>query len=214
MPDGPVARSPIEPTPPTEVRDGWVISLRESAAALQLTDRTPLTKVLVRADPRGRVAASLDAPFGRAHADRHGTLVVGSGVGEWLLLAPPHSLPAVVGRLDTSDDSLVSVVDMTHGRALMRLSGSDAPRVLSKVCAIDLADTVTPQGGAFRSSVAKVATDVIRDDVTGSGLVERSYLLHCERSLGQYLFDALIDAGREFGIEQAGFNVDHRHPAL
>nr|MBA3490470.1 hypothetical protein [Rubrobacteraceae bacterium]MDQ3437616.1 hypothetical protein [Actinomycetota bacterium] len=68
-------------------------------------------------------------------------------------------------------------------------------------CAIDLADDVTPDGAAFRSSVAKLVTDVVRDDIGG----ERSYMLHCERSSGQYLFDALIDAGDEFGIEVDGF---------
>jgi sarcosine oxidase, subunit alpha len=213
MPEPPVARSPIEPTPPTEVRDGWVLSARESAAGLQLADRTPLTKVLVRADVRGRLASTLAVRFGRARADTYGTLVVGCGIGEWLLLAPPGSLPALVSRLDSSDEGLVSVVDVTHGRALMRISGSDAPRVLSKVCAIDFADRVTPHGAVFRSSVAKVATEVIRDDRHDSDTTERSYLLHCERSLGQYLFDALLDAGREFGIEHAGFVPDRFYAA-
>ena len=37
---------------------------------------------------------------------------------------------------------------------------------------------------------------MVRDDEEGV----RSYLLHCERSYGQYLFDALMDAGDEFGI--------------
>jgi hypothetical protein len=30
-------------------------------------------------------------------------------------------------------------------------------------------------------------------------------LLHCERSSGQFLFDALLDAGAEFGIDIQGF---------
>jgi len=42
---------------------------------------------------------------------------------------------------------------------------------------------------------------VVRDDVDGV----RSYLLHCERSSGQYFFDALLDAGQEFGIDIGGF---------
>jgi hypothetical protein len=29
----------------------------------------------------------------------------------------------------------------------------------------------------------------------------------CERSAGQYLFDALLDAGQEFGIDIEGFAV-------
>ena len=60
---------------------------------------------------------------------------------------------------------------------------------------------VAPDGAAFRSSVAKHLTDIVRDDHDGV----LSYLLHCERSLGRYLSDALIDAGDEFGIEVEGF---------
>jgi glycine cleavage system aminomethyltransferase T len=58
----------------------------------------------------------------------------------------------------------------------------------------------------LRTSVAEVATDVVRDDVRSTG--ERSYLLHCERSSGQYLFDALLDAGREFGVQVDGGPLD------
>jgi sarcosine oxidase gamma subunit len=83
----------------------------------------------------------------------------------------------------------------------VRLTGEQAPDMLAKVCGIDFSDEVTPDGAAFRSSVAKLVTDVVRDDLDG----ERSYLLHCERSSGQYLFDALLDAGDEFGIEIDGF---------
>ena len=100
-----------------------------------------------------------------------------------------------------TDAELVSVIDLTHGRALVRLTGGDAAAVMSKLCGIDLADDVTPNLAAFRSLVANVVTDVVRDDVVGV----RSYLLHCERASGQYLFDVLVDAGAEHGIEVAGF---------
>ncbi|MDQ3588850.1 MAG: hypothetical protein M3392_01165 [Actinomycetota bacterium] len=99
------------------------------------------------------------------------------------------------------DEGLVSVFDATHGRALMRITGARAADLLSKVCGVDLSEKVTPDGAAFRGSVAKLVTDVVRDDQDGV----LSYLLHCERSSGQYLFDALIDAGDEFGIEVEGF---------
>jgi hypothetical protein len=55
----------------------------------------------------------------------------------------------------------------------------------------------------FRSAVATVATDVICDDASGV----RSYLLHCERSSGRYLFDALVSVGHDFGMEIDGFRV-------
>ena len=214
MPETPVARSPIRPAPPTGVRDGWEVSLVHSPGPLRLADWSPLTKVLVRAGVTGRVAERLGVPFGRAANDRHGTLVVGSGPGEWLLLDRPHALDAVRTRFDTSDDDLVSLVDVTHGRALMRLTGAEAAKVLSKVCAIDLADQVTPDGAAFRSSVAEVATDVVRDDVRSTESTQRSYLLHCERASGQYLFDAILDAGQEFHIKVDGFRVDDVQPEV
>ena len=208
MAETPVARSPIRPAPPTGVRDGWEVSLLRSHTNLRLADWSPLTKVLVRADESGRVADRLGVPFGRAAEDESGTLVVGSGPGEWLLLGRPHALSAVQARIDTSEDDLVSVIDLTHGRALMRLSGAEAVKVLSKVCAIDFADHVTPDRAVFRTSIAEVATDVVRDDVRGPESTERSYLLHCERSSGQFLFDALLDAGQEFEIEVDGFRLD------
>jgi heterotetrameric sarcosine oxidase gamma subunit len=198
----PVARSPISPAPPVTVERGWEISARRSDAELRIMDCTPLAKVLVRASANGEVARTLGVPFGRAARDEHGTLVVGSGPGEWLLLAPPGANAAVAGRVEeVQDDELVSVFDATHGRALMRITGARAADLLAKVCGVDLSEETTPDGAAFRSSVAKLVTDVVRDDRGG----ERSYLLHCERSSGQYLFDALIDAGDEFGIEVEGF---------
>jgi heterotetrameric sarcosine oxidase gamma subunit len=177
---------------------GWEVSVRRSSAPLRLTDCTPMAKVLLRAPSESSTAQLLDIPFGKARR-LDDVLVVGSGPTEWLFLGPVGSSPAADLRTASNDDH-VSTIDLTHGRALVRLTGDDASRLLAKVCAIDLSDDVAPDGTAFRSSVAKVATDVIRDDVAG----DRSYLLHCERSSGQYFFDALLDAGCEFGIEVDG----------
>ena len=201
--EGPVARSPITPAPPVVVEQGWEVSARHGTAPLRISDASPLTKVLVRAPETGQAREALGVPFGRAARTLDGMLVVGSGPGEWLVLAAPNQQAETVARVGQAagDDEFVSVFDITHGRALVRLTGAAAAGVLSKLCAIDLSDTITPDGAAFRSSVAKLVTDVIRDDQAGA----RSYLLHCERSSGQYLFDALLDAGEEFGIDFAGF---------
>ena len=48
---------------------------------------------------------------------------------------------------------------------------------------------------------------MIRDDQESPSGPVPSYLLHCERSYGQYLFDALLDAGAEFGIGVGGFRA-------
>jgi heterotetrameric sarcosine oxidase gamma subunit len=200
----PVARSPISPAPPVTVQNGWEVSARRTGADLRIMDCTPLAKILVLAPAEKEAAGALGVRFGRAARDEHGTLVVGSGPGEWLLLAAPGTSAEVAGRVEEkSHEERVSVFDVTHGRALVRLTGARTPDLLAKVCGIDLSEEVTPKGAAFRSSVAKLVTDVVRDDLES----ERSYLLHCERSSGQYLFDALLDAGEEFGIEVDGFTA-------
>jgi heterotetrameric sarcosine oxidase gamma subunit len=187
------------------VQAGWEVSAARSDAALTLADCTPLAKVHVRAPWNGAMAKALGVPFGRAARDGTG-LVVGSGPGEWLVLAPAGEAGAVVGRLErtaaeSAPQEFVSVIDLTHGRALVRVTGPHAADLLARLCPIDLADDMTPDGSALRSSVAGVATDLIRDDLPAGP----SYLLHCERSSGGYLHDSLLAAGQSLGIGVDGF---------
>jgi heterotetrameric sarcosine oxidase gamma subunit len=195
----PVARSPISMPGPRELLDGWEVATRTSSAELTVSDASRLTKVLLRAPAAGAAARVLPA---RGRADRDGPVLrVGSGPGEWLLLAAGRPADSVAEQvLPAAGAEFVSWVDLTHGRALVRLTGATAARALAKVSAVNLADAVTPDGTAFRTSVASVTTDVVRDDRDGT----LSYLLHCERSSGQFLLDALLDAGAEFGVEAAG----------
>lgn len=198
-----LARSPITPDGPLAQHGGWEIGTRRSTASLTLTDLTPLAKVLVHASPNGAMAEALGVGFGRAARTPAAVvgpaLIVGAGPGEWLALAEVGTQALVRRRLEATaaeTGEFVSVVDLTHGRALVRLRGAASRDLLAKVCAADLDDRMTPNGAAFRSSVACLVTDVVRDDI---GPV-RSYLLHCERSTGQYLAESLLDAGAEFGI--------------
>jgi heterotetrameric sarcosine oxidase gamma subunit len=191
----------VRPVGPTAVVDGWEVSTLHSGAALTISDQTPLSKVLVRADE----AALVDGVgFGRSSRREDGVLVVGSGPGEWLLIGPVGQSGAIASALAGSMLGFATVVDLTHGRALLRLTGDDGPQVLAKVCAIDLRPDVTPNGSAFRSAVAALVTDVVRDDLPDG---TRSYLLHCERSSGQHLFDSLVDAGAELKLEIDGFSI-------
>lgn len=202
----PVARSPIAAAAPLTTLHGWEVSGRSSSAALTIVDETARVKVVLKAPWNGTAAQRIGVPFGRAARDSAGALVVGSGPGEWLVIGEPGTESDLTARWqaelgDTASAELITVLNLTHGRALMRLHGQESPSVLSKVCAVDLAENMAPNGAAFRSSVAKLVTDVIRDDTDGVP----SFLLHCERSSGQYLFDAILDAGAEFGIDVDGF---------
>ena len=165
---------------------------------LLLTDISATIKWLVRASGSSdAVAARLGASFGSSSTAAGGALVLGSRPGEWVVLGTAGAVAEAVEGLEAIDGpDLVSALEWTHGRALFRITGRAAPRMLEKVCSLDWSDPMTPDGAVASASVAKVTCDIARNDVGGTP----SYLVFCDRSLGQYLFDALIDAGDEFGL--------------
>ena len=170
---------------------------RQSGAALTLHDVSATTKIIVRAGPETAAHHQLDASFGTSRIEE-GVLVAGQRPDEWIILGPADASRALVDRLDRSGH--VSVIDHTHSRALFRLTGAEAASVLEKLCSLDWNDHMTPDGAAVSASVAKVTCDIVRNDVDGT----RSYLISCDRSYGQYLFDAILDARHEFGISPVG----------
>lgn len=120
---------------------------------------------------------------------RPGTAGRGPGALEWS--TSPGEM-TVEGVCVTDRD-----VDLTHVRAVFRLSGDAARPVLEKLCALDLADDMFPSGAAGRTLVAGVIAELVREDRAGIP----SYLLVPSRSFGAFLWDAVVDAGAEFGME-------------
>jgi sarcosine oxidase gamma subunit len=85
---------------------------------------------------------------------------------------------------------------------------------MSKLCAIDFGDKASPDNTALRTSMAGLVVEILRSDLANRShdtaapdATLRSYLVFCERSAGQYLFNILVDAGQEFGMEVEGFGI-------
>jgi heterotetrameric sarcosine oxidase gamma subunit len=194
---------------------GWETSAKPSTASLRLTDCTPCGKLLVRTGIRSATARALGVNQGRASRDGSGRLVAGIGYEEWLIIGPSGvTLPALATDGSDGTPELVTIVDLTHARALVRIVGADSAKVMSKLCGIDFGDKATPDNTALRSSVAGVVAEIVRSDLAnprggaaGSDAASRCYLVLCERSAGQYLFNTLLDAGQEFGIDIEGFGI-------
>lgn len=89
-----------------------------------------------------------------------------------------------------------SAIDLTHVRAMFRLTGPEAATLMNRVCALDFGDGMFPNGAAARTLFAGVATEIVRDDQEG----RPSYLLLPSRSYGIYLLDVMSDAGAELGL--------------
>ena len=95
---------------------------------------------------------------------------------------------------------LVSVTDITHGCAEIRVVGAASPELMSKVCGLDFDPSVFPSGNARQTSVAKTAQLVIRRDL---GPLP-AYSLVGARSLGAYLWITLTEAGSQWGLAPLG----------
>lgn len=162
-------------------------------APLTLQDASSVTKTIVRAGSGADARRRLSVRFGTSRTE-NGVLIAGQRPDEWVLLGPSAASRALINRLDLSGH--VSLVDGTHSRALFRLTGAAAASVLEKLCSLDWSDPMTPDGAAVSGSVALVTCDIVRNDAGGV----LSYLISCDRSYGQYLFDVILDAGQEFGI--------------
>jgi len=180
-----VARSAVAQAHPVRVEYGWEVSGRRSTAALRVGDCSPLAKVLAR-------GPLCDVPGG-AERGTDGVLTIRFAPGEWLLIDRPGTGPDHVRRMEAYPGT--TAVDLTHAATLLRLRGEASAAVLAKVCALDLRRPDT----AVRTLVAGITTVVIRND-------RASYLLQCDRSFGQFLFDTLLDAGAEFGIDVDGID--------
>lgn len=194
----PVARSPLAPAGQTVIVAGWEYSAGAETGPVVVADRSALAKVHVRASATPEVISALGTRFGRATwvGDR---LIVGAGPDEWLVLGAPGQERAIADEVESTvgaaTSDLLSVIDLTHGRALMRVSGARTMSLLRRVTAVDLDDRLVPDGSALRTSVAGVVTDMIRDDQAD----QSSFLLHCERSSGRYLQQSLLAAGADLG---------------
>ncbi len=162
-------------------------------APLTLQDVSSTTKIIVRAGPGTDACRRLSTPFTTSRME-DGVLIVGQRPDEWTLLGQGTAIETVIDGLDRSGH--VSVIDGTHSRAMFRLTGADAASVLEKLCSLDWNDHMTPDGAAVSGSVARVTCDIVRNDLDGT----RCYLVSCDRSYGQYLFEVILDAGQEFGI--------------
>ena len=165
----------------------------DASARLRLTDESAMGKMIIRADIGTDAKAHLAVEFARSRVSDD-VLIAGTRPDEWFLLGSPEAVHAKAKALP--QEGHVSFVDWTHGRAAFRMTGDQAAAALEKLCNIDWSDDMTPDGAVVSASIAGTSCDIVRQDVDR----ELSYLILCDRSFGQYLFDALLDAGSEFGL--------------
>ncbi len=94
----------------------------------------------------------------------------------------------------------VTLTEVTHGRSELWLVGPQSRSMMAKVCALDLQPSAFPDGAAAFGSVAKTTQLILRKDVAGL----LCFALIGPRSLGDYLWKVLLEAGEEWRVTPAG----------
>lgn len=119
------------------------------------------------------------------------------GPGIWQLVGPEGSLPDA-GRLRTELADVGTVVDLSHARTALQIAGPEAPAVIAKHCALDLHPAQFATGSAGNTRFGHIGMTLVRlgDAPTYEMLVFRGY--------AEFVFDALVEAAREFGLVVAG----------
>ncbi|MFQ5944119.1 MAG: 2Fe-2S iron-sulfur cluster-binding protein [Anaerolineales bacterium] len=95
----------------------------------------------------------------------------------------------------------VHVTDATELRAAMNLTGPRAREVLARVTSdVDLSDEAFPYMHVRQGRVAGAPAILLRIGFTG----ELGYEIHAPSGYGAHIWQALMDAGAEFGIKPFG----------
>lgn len=163
MADSPIARSPLSAGSSAV---GWNRHQPLSAEGITVTD---VSGIAMWRDWSG------DAPMGR--------VTVGQDHTEFS--TSPGELTVISNR-----DMPEVAVDLSHVRAVVRISGPSARDLLTRVTPLDVTADMFPVGSAARTLVAGVTTEIVHDS-------HATFLLITSRSFAGSLWHAV-----EFAVEE------------
>ena len=207
-------------------RDGWQLPARYNSVQAELDmvreaggiyDISPAGKLDVQgAEALARLsdALSLSKPIqvgwvqpcsikrtrGRSTG---GMTVAGLSYDEALVLTPPADVASTATFLEGRLDGCAHLVDVTSSRASVGIVGPLSPRVLSKLVDLDLDTNVFTNNRCAQGRAAEVHVLVLRSDIAGIS----AYQLYVTRDFGEYIWDALLRAGRGDGVGPVGIET-------
>lgn len=115
------------------------------------------------------------------------------GPGVWQIVGHEFGVPPVA-TLRAALAGVATVVDLSHARTALQLSGPAAARILAKHCGLDLDPIRFPTGTATNTRFGHIGMTLARidDAPTFELLVFRGY--------AEFVFDSLVVSGEEFGL--------------
>jgi len=124
---------------------------------------------------------------------------------EVFLLTPPGEEFALIRTLRDQHDSQpgISWTDQTAGYAGFLLAGPRARDIMRKHTSLPLDDSSFPHHHAVQTRFAKTRAVIVRLDRAGLPGFE----IYLDRSLGAYVWETILDAGRTWDLRPAGWQV-------
>lgn len=134
------------------------------------------------------------------------------GRGHYLVTCDPDARPTVEARLDSlsqapseSDPPPFYTTDVTSVYASFLLAGPRSVDVLRKLTDLDVSDAALPNSASAQAEVEHIHAIIIREDIVRKDLaVLPAYWLLTGREFGEWFWDAVMHAGREFDITPFG----------
>lgn len=116
------------------------------------------------------------------------------GPNEWLVIVKAGVEAGLQRRLRQSLSGHFSIVDVSGGQTLLKLSGAAVENVLKKSCVYDFHPSRFAAGSCVQTTFAK-ATALV------SKTADNSFELIIRRSFADYIFRWIVDAADEYGVE-------------
>ena len=125
---------------------------------------------------------------------------------ECVLLCEPAEIPEWTLLLSEVLDGTGHLVDQTSGMAGIRLTGPRSSDLLCKFSEFDTSPDSFPNLSCAQARFAEIHGTLVRTDI---GPLP-SYDLFFSREFGEYMWEAISEAGEEFGVGPVGLEAADR----
>jgi len=142
-----------------------------------------------------RNAFGLELPAPLRAATSATTTAIWIQPGMWMLSAAGHAEGAMARLVKEATGDAASIVDQTHGKTVITLSGAKARDVMAKGCRLDLHVRAFKPGHSAVTQVAHIGCMLRQTDEIPS------YELLVPSSFAETFFGWLTHAAAEFGYE-------------
>lgn len=176
-------------------RHGYAGDDRGPITAKEITGLT-MVEVAAWDGDGNKIAKAVKAALGLAlPTEAHGAVLEGEhsalwlGPNRWLILSAEDC-----GReLHQALDGIAAVIDQSHSRTAVEISGSSVTALLSKGCSLDFHPAAFPAGRCKATHFAHLSILIQR-------LSEDSFRLYLPRSFSASAWEWLTDAASEYSL--------------